>query len=199
MFRFLKAAERVSLLAVAAAVLMAAPGGPAGAQTPPRNDRHLYATVGVTEISDLVDFGAVTGRVGARLTPYLAVEGEASAGVLGPEVEGSIEAAGDSTPFALSASLDHSVAGYLVGLYPAAPNFDLFVRVGLGHARAEVEGSAGDAAFDGFAEGEFYGFGFGGQYSLDAANGVRIEYTRLRLKGLDYDVGTFGLSYVRRF
>lgn len=191
--------QRSLVAALAAAMLVFGFCGSADAQTSPRYERRIYAGLGVTEISDVVELGAVTARLGARLSSYLALEGEASVGVLGTEVEGAIEGDAESTSFALSASLDHSLAAYLVGLYPAAPDVDLFVRAGLGRARVEVEGSAGDAQIDGFGEGSFYAVGLGGQYALDASNGVRLEYTRLRLKGLGYDVGTFGLSYVRRF
>jgi hypothetical protein len=204
MFRVFQAAEstlpfqRVGLGLLAAAALSCLHGN-ASAQTTVPQRGHVYAGLGLTEVSDVVDFGAVTGRLGARFTPYLAVEGEASVGVLGPEVEGRIEADGRSTPFALSAALDYALAGYLVGIYPAASNFDLFARAGLGRARVDVEGSAGGSTIEGSGEGEFYALGLGGQYSFDGNNGVRLEYTRLRLEGLGYDVGTFGLSYVRRF
>jgi len=170
----------------AGAMLCAAP---AMAQTPAGGPT-FYGTLGYNNFDsdNGSDLSAVTGRLGARLTPYLGAEGEVSVGV------GS-----DRTDFAngnLAQHLNDQYAGYAVGYLPLQPNADLFARVGFGHT--DLHTSVQGVGVDGGADS--WNFGAGGQYFFDHANGIRAEYTRedyqcSRCDGAD----VWSLSFVRKF
>nr|WP_242397120.1 outer membrane beta-barrel protein [Brevundimonas abyssalis] len=76
-----------------------------------------------------VELGAITGRFGAKLTPYFGFEGEGSFGVRDDEV----------TIGAVTADIDHNydLAAYGVAFLPVNPNFELFARLGYGTTELE--------------------------------------------------------------
>jgi len=148
----------------------------------------FYGNLGYTfvDASD-VNLGAVTGRLGARLHPNFGVEGEAAIGV-----DGDRQTIGGVN---YRTKLKHSFAGYGVAYLPLTPQFELFARGGYGTTRFRVSTGALKVSD---SEGS-WNYGAGGQYSFDANNGVRAEYTRHDFGGLVGDANAWSLSYVRKF
>jgi hypothetical protein len=153
------------LAAVAAVALMAAPVS-AHAQA--------YAGAGYTHFDyDGGDVGAVTGRLGYRMHPNFAVEGEGSFGV---EDDDGIE-------------LNHNLGAYAVGMLPVSSSFDLLGRVG--YQTSEIDTPLGDADADGAA------YGVGAQYRFTPAFGVRADWTRM--EGDDEEADAISLGGVLNF
>ena len=175
--------------AVAAAALFAASA--ASAQMAP-----LYGTVGYTHYGAEVEgeelnLGAITGRLGTRLHPNFAVEGEASLGVRDEEESGG--------GFTASLGLNYQALAYAVGIIPIAPNAELFGRVGYGVTDIEVE-FTGPGISESASESEgTIGLGVGGQYFFDGRNGVRAEYTRYDFQDDGGDIDSVSISYVMKF
>jgi outer membrane immunogenic protein len=175
------------IAATAAGVLLCA--APAFAQSTNFNPTY-YGTLGYNNFNsdNGSDLSAVTGRLGARLTPYLGAEGEVSVGV-----------GGDHTDIAngsQSVHLNDQYAGYAVGYVPLKTNLDLFARVGFGHTdlHTSSQGVAADVGADS------WNFGAGGQYFFDHANGVRAEYTREDYQCSHCDgADVWSVAYVRKF
>ena len=176
-------------LAVAGAALSLA--GATAAQTVP-----LYGTIGYTHYGaeiegEELNIGAVTGRIGGRLTPNIAVEGEGSFGVRDHE-----ESASGLTA---SLSLNHQAIGYVVGFLPVSPTAELFARIGYGVTDLELE-LTGPGFSDSASESEgTVAYGAGGQFFFDGLNGVRAEYTRYDFQDDGGDIDSVSIAYVRRF
>jgi hypothetical protein len=177
-----------SLIIVACATGAMLCGAPAMAQSINFKPT-FYGTLGYNDFSGQgADLSAVTGRIGARLSPYLGAEGEVSVGVGGDHF--NIANGGQAV------HLNDQYAGYAVGYLPLKANIDLFARVGFGHTdlHASYQGVGGNGGADS------WNFGAGGQYFFDHANGVRAEYTRQ-----DYQCSGCGgadvwsIAYVRKF
>ena len=175
--------------AAAAAALFAA--GAASAQMAP-----LYGSIGYSHYGAEVDgeelnLGAITGRLGARLHPNFAVEGEGSFGVRDEEETGG--------GFTASLGLNHQVLGYAVGVIPVSPNAELFGRIGYGVTELEFE-ITGPGISQTASESEgTIGLGVGGNYFFDGVNGVRAEYTRYDFQDDGGDIDSVSISYVRKF
>ena len=171
------------LLATAAISLFAVPAMAQTVSAP-----QWYGTAGYTALdADGADLGAVTGRIGARLSPNFAVEGEGSIGVRDDDitvagVNGKVEH-------------DYDAAIYGVGILPVSPNIELFGRLGYGttKVKADIAGVSAEA------DGESFNYGLGGAYNFDAQNGVRADWTRRDFRDDGGQADTYGLSYVRRF
>jgi opacity protein-like surface antigen len=134
------------MAAVAAAALMAMPAA-ANAQ--------WYAGAGYTNFDyDGGDVDAITGRLGYKMSPNFAIEGEASAGL----DDGAVE-------------LNHNAGLYGVAILPVTTNLDLHGR--LGYQTTEVGTPLGEFTDDGV------GYGVGATYRLTPGFGVRADYTRL--------------------
>lgn len=146
-----------------------------------------YGTLGYSHLDNSDgNLGAVTGRLGARLSPNFAVEGEASFGVRDDDI----------TVAAVPVKVEHNydAAVYAVGILPVTPNFELFGRLGYGTTEIEAEAAGVTARGD----SESWNYGLGGQWSPDGQNGVRGDWTRRDFRdGGEADV--WSLSYVRRF
>lgn len=201
--------------AASAAALLAA--GSASAQT--LGSGQFYGTLGYSQIStDLegdfngdgrddtfdIDIGAITGRFGARFTPYLGAEAEVSFGVRDSEDSQRFSVGGTTVTADVAVKLKNEVAAYGVGFLPVAPNADVFARIGYGRSSLETEVSAsgGGSTFRESDEGEnnFLAYGGGAQYFFDGLNGVRAEYTYFDIT--EEDAGgfdSFSISYVRKF
>ena len=171
------------LLATAALSLMAVP---AMAQTV--SNPQWYGTAGYTAFdTDNGDLGAVTGRIGARVSPNFAVEGEGSFGVRDDDfsiagVNGKVEH-------------EYDAAIYGVGILPVSPNFELFGRLGYGTTKIKAE--AGPVSVE--DDGESFNYGLGANYYLDAQNGIRADWTRRDFRDDAGEADTYAVSYVRRF
>lgn len=124
---------------------------------------------------------AITGRIGAR-GKYVGVEGELSGGL------------GSTTISGVSVNVQDQFAGYIVGFLPLGKG-DVFARVGYGEV--DLHGSPASALT--FTHTETTNLGLGGQWFFDDKNGVRADYTYVKLNDADGHVNTWGLSYVRKF
>jgi hypothetical protein len=148
------------LAAVAALALMTAPQS-ASAQA--------YVGAGYTNFDyDGGDVGAVTGRLGYRLSPHLAVEGEASTGV---DDDDGIE-------------LNHNLGAYARAILPVTSNFDVHGRVG--YTTSEVDTPLGDVDDDGLA------YGAGAEYRFTQNFGLRADWTRLEGDEAESDALSLG-------
>lgn len=135
--------------------------------------------------------GAVTGRVGARVLPWLAVEGQASLGIMDDEET----SAGVTT----TVSLNHEVGAYAVGIFPVSPNVDVFGRVGFGLVDLELEARSSTINLRADEDASYRSLGGGAQFFWDDVNGVRGEYTYLDFFNEDGSADMWSIAYVRRF
>lgn len=146
-----------------------------------------YGSLGYTHF-DGSSTGSVTGRMGIDLNRYLAVETEVGVGVKDK----------DFTSNGVEGTLKHEwdAAGYVVGKLPVGENIQLHARGGYGHT--ELKRTLGDSTSD--VGGQHWVYGVGGEYKLNADNGIRADWTRRDFKGsAREDLDTYGVSYVRRF
>ncbi len=158
------AASAAAILAIAAPVV-------ANAETT------WYGTVGYAGVdASPANLGAIQGRLGAQINPYIGVEGEVAFGVKGADVSGT------------KVKLNNEYGVYGVAKYPVSDKFDVFARVGYARAEAKVAGTSGSD--DGVA------YGVGANYSLDDKNGLRADYTKYNFLG---DADVWSVSYVRKF
>lgn len=177
--------KKILLSTAAAAMFVAAP---AMAQSWPAPE--YYGSLGYSHMeADGADaqLGAVTGRIGAKLTPYFGVEGEGSFGVRDDEVT----IAGVTA----DVKLKHDLAAYGVAFLPISPNFELFGR--LGYGTTKVKASAANMAAS--ADGESWNYGVGANYFFDGQNGVRADWTRRDFEDDGGKADVYSLNYVRRF
>ena len=153
------------MAAVAAVALMAAPQA-ASAQA--------YVGAGYTNFDyEGGDIGAVTGRLGYRMHPNFAVEGEASTGL---DDDGGVE-------------LNHNAGAYARGILPLSENFDVHARVG--YTTSEVDTPLGEAEDDGVA------YGAGAEWRFSPNIGIRADWTRL--EGDDAEADALSLGGVLNF
>ena len=187
-------------LAAAAALALVGAAGSAVAQTLPTE---VYGSVGYTQFGidqdgddfgvddSELNFGAVTGRAGAKLNRYFGAEGELQIGVNdAEETRGGVN---------VSAGLNYSASVFAVGYLPVAPNFDLLARVGVGVTEVEAEASGFGQTFSETESGTSVGYGVGAQYFFDGVNGVRGDYTRYDGEEDSAQADSLSLSYVRKF
>lgn len=159
---------------------------PAMAQTV--TNPQVYGSAGYTHLeTDGGDLGAVTGRIGARLTPYLGVEGETSFGVRKDDR--------DVAGVPVEVRHRYDVAAYGVATLPVRPNIDLFARAGYGVTEVQAE-AAGVQTSDHL---QSFNYGAGAEYRLDGQNGIRADWTRRDFRDDGGEADTYALSYVRRF
>ncbi|GAA0647419.1 hypothetical protein GCM10009101_20830 [Brevundimonas lenta] len=171
------------LFATAALTLIAAPAIAQSVSNPQWN-----GSLGYTHLDgDDGSLGAVTGRIGAKFTPYLGVEGEASIGVKDEDitiagVDGKLEH-------------DYDAALYGVASVPVSDNVELFGRLGYGTTSIKADVAGATASTD----GESINYGAGANWYLDGKNGLRADWTRRDFQDDGGEIDTYGLSYVRRF
>ena len=174
---------RTLILAAVAATAFAAP---AMAQTV--SSPQWYGSVGYGQFNDDIgDMGTVTGRVGARFTPYLGAEAETSFGIKDDDasfggVDGTIRHRYD-------------VAAYAVGTVPVAENWSLFGRVGYGVTELQAEANGVQSS----DHQTSVNYGAGVNYDFDAQNGVRADFTRRDYTDDAGKADVYSVSYVRRF
>lgn len=191
----------MKLLLPAASVAAVLAAGGAAAQTAPAAE--FYGALGYSHYTtetdgDDVSLGTVDGRLGARFGRYIGVEGEVGFGVKEEEIVPDDIACAQvlGVDCSVDLKIENKIAGYLVGFLPLSEQADLFARVGYGRVEVEAEAESFDVEVD--ADDEAFAFGAGGQFFLDAFNGVRAEYTRFEFDE-GGDVGSYSLSYVRKF
>jgi outer membrane immunogenic protein len=167
---------KVILSLVAAAACLTA--APAMAQ--------VYGSVGYSGIksSDIdANFGAITGRIGAHINPYIGGELEGSFGVK----EDTVNVEG----YDVKLKLDHEIGAYVVGFWPVNDSFEVLGRVGV----ANIKGSGSVAGVTVSDSGSGVAYGVGAQYFFTQHNGVRADYTRDEAAGDN----VWTLSYAFRF
>lgn len=175
MNRILFAASALGLVALPAAALA-------------QDESRGYATLGYTQIdTEQAVLGAVTGRAGWKVLPYVGVEGEVSIGVEDDTFDVSIGGSG-------SIELKHDFAAYAVAFLPLGEHIELFARVGYGSS--SVESSVPSVTVTGDGESFNYGLGANAFYG---ANGVRADWTRKDYQDNGGEADTWSVSYVRRF
>lgn len=171
------------ILAAAAVSALAAPAFAQSVQGP-----SYYGTLGYSQLDHSDgDLGAVTGRIGAKFSPYIGVEGEASVGVKDD----------DFTIAGVDGKLEHEydAAAYVVGTLPVTQNLELFARGGYGTTKIKAE----IAGIDEDADGESWNYGAGANYYFDGQNGVRADWTRRDFEDDAGEADVYSVSYVRRF
>lgn len=176
-----------SLIATAAIAAIAAAAIPAVASAQ-ETTTGVYGSVGYNAADqDGVNIGAIQGRLGYRINPYLGVEGELATGVKDDDV--------NVAGVPVEVKLNHQAAIYGVGFLPVAPNADLYARVGYGTTEIKAKGPGGVSAT---GDGDSWNYGVGGQYFLDDKNGLRADYTRHDFKD-DGEANVWSVGYVRKF
>lgn len=160
----------------------------------------LYGSVGYAHTqTDRPDFtfGSIQGRVGARFGPHLGVEGELAFGVSGDSLS-----FGDDV-LTRKDKLKVQGAIYGVGYLPITPKAELLARIGYGRSEFERDFTVGAQRAKGTVDDDSWNFGVGGQYFFDAANGVRLDYTRQvfqnDLSQNNGDADVWSLAYTRKF
>ena len=191
---------KVLFAAAAAAALLPAA---ALAQTAPpaTNTTGFYGTLGYLGTNTQgVDLGAIQGRLGYRVLPWLGIEGEGGFGVKDDKDQQTFAGVTANT----KVRLRDQEAVYGVGFLPLSDQFELFGRVGYGHEGAKVSatqvGTTTPVSVTETVAGDSWNFGGGGQWFLDEKNGVRADYTRYEFtpRGAGH-ADTWALSYVRKF
>ena len=136
------------MAAVAVAAMMAVPSVASA---------EWYAGAAYTQYDlDGPEVGGITGRLGYRINPNFAVEGE---GTFGLDDDEGVE-------------LNHALGAYAVGIVPfGSSGFSAHGR--LGYQTIEVDTPLGDADDDGLA----YGVGLG--WAATPGIGIRADYTRM--------------------
>ncbi len=171
------------LIAAAVVSAIAAPAMAQSMQSPT-----YYGTLGYSQLDGSQgDLGAVTGRLGAKFTPNLGVEGEVSVGVKDENF----------TVAGVDGKLKHNydAAVYGVATLPVTPQFELFGRVGYGTTEIEAKIPGVSARED----GESVNYGAGANYYFDGQNGIRGDWTRRDFRGDGGEADVYSLNYVRRF
>lgn len=147
-----------------------------------------YATLGYTAVeTDQAELGAVTGRFGYKVLPWVGAEVEAGVGVEDDSFDVSINGSG-------TIELRHDVAAYAVAFLPLGDHFEAHARIGYG--TTEIESSV--AAVTVRDEGESFNYGVGASAFLDGWNGVRADWTRRDFQD-GGEADTWSVSYIRRF
>lgn len=178
---------KTSMLAAVAGTVVALAAVPAAAQS--ISQPGLYGTLGYAFVDggSAANFGAIEGRLGARIHPNFGIEADAAFGV-----DGDKETISGVT---VKSKLTHSFSAYGVGFLPLAPNFDLLARVGYGTTK--VRATSGVITVRDSEES--WNYGVGAQYSFDEKNGVRGDYTRYDFNNGGGNADVWAISYVRKF
>ena len=164
---------------------------PAAAHAQVRNgsESRTYATLGYTSVdSEQAGLGAVTGRFGYKVLPWVGVELEAGVGVDDEAFDVSINGSG-------VIDLKHDVAAYAVAFLPLSDHFEAHARIGYGTTRIESSVAAVSVRGD----DESFNYGVGASAFLDGWNGMRVDWTRREFQDDGGGADTWSVSYVRQF
>ncbi|QDH74027.1 porin family protein [Brevundimonas sp. M20] len=155
-----------------------------------QDESRFYGSVGYSAVStDQADLGAVTGRFGYKILPWVGAEAEASFGVKDEGYDVSIGGGSGAI------ELKHDAAAYAVAFLPLGENFELFARAGYGTSAIEATSSGVTVQSD----GESFNYGVGAT-AFFRNDGLRVDWTRRDFT--DEGAGeadVWSVSYVRRF
>lgn len=161
-----------TLMIAASAAALSLAAVPAAVQA------QAYGTVGYAGVdAEGANIGALQGRLGYKVAPYLAIEGEAAVGIT------------DDTVSGVDVEMKHEIGVFGVVTAPISPSFDVFARAG--YTGAKFDTSLGELDSNGFA------YGVGGQYNVTEKDGVRLDWTRHDHDDVEADVWSVG--YSRKF
>ena len=178
---------KTTLTALVAACALMPAAALAQARTP--GESRTYATLGYTAVdTDQAELGAVTGRFGYKVLPWVGAELEAGVGIEDESFDVSIDGSG-------VIELKHDVAAYAVAFLPLGDHFEAFARVGYGTTKIESSVAAVSVRGD----GESFNYGVGASAFLDGWNGVRADWTRREFQDNGGEADTWSVSYIRRF
>lgn len=178
---------KTTLTALVAACALMPAAALAQARTP--GESRTYATLGYTAVdTDQAELGAVTGRFGYKVLPWVGAELEAGVGIEDESFDVSIDGSG-------VIELKHDVAAYAVAFLPLGDHFEAFARIGYG--TTSIESSVAAVSVRG--DGESFNYGVGASAFLDGWNGVRADWTRREFQDDGGEAETWSVSYIRRF
>ena len=148
-------------------------------------------------LGDSLNFTAVTGRAGYRLTDFLAIEGEVGIGLSGEDFNDTVSVQGIDVSVDGEVKVDAYYAAFARGILPVSEDFDIFARIGYGQAEIGVDLTAsaqGQSSTTSETDsGDDFLFGVGAEYGFTKNDGVRLDYTRFS------DINVISLAYSRRF
>jgi opacity protein-like surface antigen len=150
----------------AAAAALSVMGAQSAAADPAQSGPYIGATYSTINFSDAdVRVGAIGGRVGWRIGPNFAIEGEGAFGVQ----DDTVTVLGVD----VNAELDSAWAIFAVGALPVSSDATVFGRIGWASAEvtASVPGVSLSESDDGFAAG------VGGTVNLSDHWALRADYT----------------------
>jgi hypothetical protein len=147
-----------------------------------------YGSLGASQTRiDGARLGSVDARIGAQITPHLAVEVELNDGLssdhapkLGPDAR---------------ERLNYAAAAYGVGSMPVSSSVNLFARVGVGENRF----SRTVAGLEVKPDLVSLNYGVGAVYKVTPALDVRADYTRKSYDHRGGDADNWGLSLAHHF
>lgn len=154
-----------------------------------QSESRTYATLGYTAVeTDDADLGAVTGRFGYKVRPWIGAELEAGIGVEDDAFDVSIGGTGGTI------ELKHDVAAYAIAFLPLGDRFEAHARIGYG--TTEIESSVAAVTV---RDGGSVNYGVGASAFLDGWNGLRADWTRREFQDDGGEADTWSVSYIRRF
>ncbi|RYG13411.1 MAG: porin family protein [Caulobacteraceae bacterium] len=154
-----------------------------------QDETRLYGSLGYSAVdTDQADLGAITGRLGYKVLPWIGVEGEASFGV---KDEGYDVSIGGSSG---AIELKQDFAAYAVAFLPLGDNFEVFARAGYGSTAIEATSEGVTAQ----ADGESFNYGLGAT-AFFRNDGLRVDWTRRDFTDDAGEADVWSVSYVRRF
>jgi OOP family OmpA-OmpF porin len=129
---------------------------------------------------------------GYKFMPYLAVEGSytdlgkaSASSVITAPVSGSANVEAEASTWAISA----------LGIWPVAPRFELYGRLGFHFWDADVSGSGTAGSVSESDDGTDLLYGVGANFDITPQLGVRGEWERYELDDSDVDLWSIGLSW----
>lgn len=148
-------------------------------------------------VGDTLNFTAITGRVGYRITDFLALEGEAGFGLSGESFDDTVTVSNVNVNVDGEVKIDSYYAAFARGILPVSDQFDIFARAGYGQAEIAVDLTASASGISDTTNqsdsGDDYLFGVGAEYGFTKNDGVRLDITRFS------DINIVSLAYSRRF
>lgn len=133
---------------------------------------------------DTITPTAVTATIGARLSPYVAVEGRIGGGVGRTDVN------------SYGVDVRSLYAGYIKGIVPVSPVWSIYGLGGVAGLKVKRDFGQVESRDSGFS------YGIGMEFGLPRGASINVEYTRLATgsnEGYDYNVDMASVGVAWRF